>query len=158
MRCGFLARTGGPGRAAFEGAPPETGRHGPAVRPDLRHDTHHDTHHDFRHDTDEMTRRSTTAGRRTLSGIALAVIAACTPADSDAPASDAMEAAAAAAGAALALGPVDAGDPRPWDPERIAVGTEAPDFRLESYRGDTLSLSEFSGKREVLLVFYRGAW
>ena len=104
-----------------------------------------------------MTPRTSTARRRTWSGIALAVIAACAPADSEAPeAGEAMDSPADAA--ALALGPVDGQDLPGWDPERIAVGTEAPDFRLESYRGETLSLSEYRGKREVLLVFYRGAW
>ena len=56
------------------------------------------------------------------------------------------------------LGPVDGQDLPATDPERVAVGTLAPDFRLETLEGDTLGLSEFRGKKDVILVFYRGWW
>lgn len=56
------------------------------------------------------------------------------------------------------LGPVDGHDLPGTDLERIAIGDVAPDFTLETYRGDRLTLSENRGQREILLVFYRGAW
>lgn len=56
------------------------------------------------------------------------------------------------------LGPVDGHDLPGSDLERIAIGDVAPDFTLETYRGDRLTLSENRGQREILLVFYRGAW
>jgi peroxiredoxin (alkyl hydroperoxide reductase subunit C) len=36
----------------------------------------------------------------------------------------------------------------------IAAGTKAPDFTLESHLGKTVSLSDFLGKKNVLLVSY----
>ncbi len=59
---------------------------------------------------------------------------------------------------AQALGPVDGQDLPPTEIGRVAVGMEAPDFRLSTLGGDTLSLSDFRGKQEVILVFYRGWW
>jgi len=58
----------------------------------------------------------------------------------------------------LALGPVDGRDLTPADTGRVAVGDAAPDFSLESYGNGVLTLSEFQGKRDVVLVFYRGHW
>ena len=40
----------------------------------------------------------------------------------------------------------------------IALGTEAPDFKLESQIKTEFSLSEFFGKKNVLLVFYPKDW
>jgi hypothetical protein len=57
-----------------------------------------------------------------------------------------------------ALGPLDGRDLAPTDTGRVAVGDAAPDFRLASYEGPVVQLSEFEGEREVLLVFYRGHW
>lgn len=36
-----------------------------------------------------------------------------------------------------------------------AVGAEAPDFTLESVWGDPITLSEYRGHKNVVLVFYR---
>jgi peroxiredoxin Q/BCP len=38
------------------------------------------------------------------------------------------------------------------------VGSIAPDFTLESKDGGTVTLSQFRGKKAVVLVFYRGHW
>lgn len=40
----------------------------------------------------------------------------------------------------------------------IEIGTKAPDFTLNSHLGVTFSLSEFVGKRHVMLVFYPLDW
>lgn len=70
-----------------------------------------------------------------------------------------MAGAAGAAGAqARALGPVDGAGLPPLDTTRVAVGTLAPDFTLEAKDGGTVTLSQFRGKKNVILVFYRGHW
>lgn len=56
------------------------------------------------------------------------------------------------------LGPVDGRDLAPTDLERVAVGSAAPDFTLPVYGGGTLTLSQFRGKQNVVLVYYRGHW
>ena len=56
------------------------------------------------------------------------------------------------------LGPRDGEDLPPTDLERVEVGERAPDFSLESYSGDILTLSDYRGERNVVLVFYRGHW
>lgn len=56
------------------------------------------------------------------------------------------------------LGPLDDQALPPADLERIAVGDEAPDFRLASLAGETVRLSDFRGDKDVVLVFYRGHW
>ena len=56
------------------------------------------------------------------------------------------------------LGPKDGFDLPPTDLERVAIGDEAPDFTLEAYSGDTLTLSDLRGDKNVVLVFYRGHW
>jgi hypothetical protein len=58
----------------------------------------------------------------------------------------------------LTLGPKDGSDLSPTDLERVAVGSVAPDFSLRTLAGDTLTLSDFRGKKDVILVFYRGHW
>ena len=58
----------------------------------------------------------------------------------------------------ITLGPRDGHDLPATDLERVAVGTPAPDFSLETITGDTLTLSEFRGEKDVVLVFYRGHW
>jgi cytochrome oxidase Cu insertion factor (SCO1/SenC/PrrC family) len=56
------------------------------------------------------------------------------------------------------LGPKDgAGLPR-TDTSRVTVGTIAPDFTLEALAGAPVTLSGFRGKKNVILVFYRGHW
>ena len=64
----------------------------------------------------------------------------------------------AAAQARPTLGPADGHEMLPLDTGRVAVGTIAPDFTLESKDGGTTTLSQFRGKKIVLLVFYRGHW
>ena len=58
----------------------------------------------------------------------------------------------------ITLGPRDGHDLPATDLERVAVGTSAPDFSLETITGDTLTLSDFRGDKDVVLVFYRGHW
>ena len=56
------------------------------------------------------------------------------------------------------LGPTDGHDLPPSEIGRVAVGTVAPDFVLESYSGYFERLSEYRGSKNVILVFYRGHW
>ena len=39
---------------------------------------------------------------------------------------------------------------------KVEINTRAPDFSLEDFHGNTVSLSEFSGKKNILIVFNRG--
>jgi cytochrome oxidase Cu insertion factor (SCO1/SenC/PrrC family) len=55
------------------------------------------------------------------------------------------------------LGPKDGQNLRPDQPERVAVGTPAPDFTLQDATGSPVTLSSFRGTY-VVLVFYRGHW
>lgn len=64
----------------------------------------------------------------------------------------------AAAQGMPALGPRDGAGLPPTDLERVAVGGEAPDFTLESKDGTTVTLSSYGGRKNVVLVFYRGQW
>ena len=59
---------------------------------------------------------------------------------------------------AFALGPADKSDLPATDLERITVGVQAPDFTLEDEHGTAVSLSQYRGKKDVVLVFYRGHW
>ncbi len=56
------------------------------------------------------------------------------------------------------LGPVDSAGLPALDTGRVAIGTVAPDFTLEAKDGGTVTLSQFRGKKIVVLVFYRGHW
>jgi hypothetical protein len=56
------------------------------------------------------------------------------------------------------LGPRDGSDLPPVEPERVAVGDVAPDFSLRAFDGSVVTLSDYRGSRDVLLVFYRGHW
>jgi cytochrome oxidase Cu insertion factor (SCO1/SenC/PrrC family) len=56
------------------------------------------------------------------------------------------------------LGPKDGANLAPTDLERVKVGDKAPDFTLEDIDGSNISLSNFRGKKSVVLVFYRGHW
>ena len=58
----------------------------------------------------------------------------------------------------VALGPVDGRDLPPADTGRVQVGDRAPDFSLESYDDGVITLSDFRGKKDVIMVFYRGYW
>ena len=64
----------------------------------------------------------------------------------------------AEAGGPPPLGPADGFDLPPTDLERVAVGDPAPLFTLESYHGDAISLEDYRGDKNVVLVFYRGHW
>lgn len=39
---------------------------------------------------------------------------------------------------------------------KVELNTPAPDFRLKDFKGNTVSLSDFRGKKNVLIVFNRG--
>ena len=56
------------------------------------------------------------------------------------------------------LGPADGHDLPPTEIERVQIGDPAPDFTLLTLAGDTLTLSDFRGRANVILVFYRGHW
>lgn len=57
-----------------------------------------------------------------------------------------------------ALGPQDGRDLPPTETARVAVGTRAPDFTLARMGGGDVTLSSFRGRKNVVLVFYRGFW
>ena len=42
--------------------------------------------------------------------------------------------------------------------DRVRVGQPAPDFTLEDSDGKSISLADYRGKKNVILVFYRGHW
>ena len=63
-----------------------------------------------------------------------------------------------AAPATAQLGPKDGADLAPTDLNRITVGQAAPDFTLQAADGKPVTLSDFRGKKNVVLVFYRGYW
>jgi cytochrome oxidase Cu insertion factor (SCO1/SenC/PrrC family) len=56
------------------------------------------------------------------------------------------------------LGPTDGAGLKATDLSRIKVGQPAPDFTLENMDGKSIRLSDFRGKKSVVLVFYRGYW
>ncbi len=39
---------------------------------------------------------------------------------------------------------------------RVQLNTRAPEFALKDFRGNSVSLADFAGKKNVLLVFNRG--
>jgi peroxiredoxin len=39
---------------------------------------------------------------------------------------------------------------------RVAINTHAPEFTLPDFNGHSVSLSDFKGRKNVLLVFNRG--
>jgi hypothetical protein len=58
----------------------------------------------------------------------------------------------------VTLGPVDGRELPATDLERVLAGSVAPDFSLISLAGPVVTLSEYRGRRNVILVFYRGWW
>ena len=56
------------------------------------------------------------------------------------------------------LGPIDGEGLAATDLDRVKIGDAAPDFTLESEKGHPVTLSQFRGKKNVILVFYRGHW
>jgi cytochrome oxidase Cu insertion factor (SCO1/SenC/PrrC family) len=63
-----------------------------------------------------------------------------------------------AAAVAVDLGPRDGAGMPPTDLERIKIGDKAPDFTLENLDGKKVALNNYRGKKNVVLVFYRGYW
>jgi cytochrome oxidase Cu insertion factor (SCO1/SenC/PrrC family) len=55
------------------------------------------------------------------------------------------------------LGPKDGAGLPATDLERIKTGQAAPDFTLQNQDGKNIRLSDYRG-RKVVLVFYRGHW
>ena len=56
------------------------------------------------------------------------------------------------------FGPKDPTSGSTTELDRIKVGQAAPDFALENVEGQVINLSDFRGKKAVILVFYRGYW
>jgi len=56
------------------------------------------------------------------------------------------------------LGPADGHELPGADLDRVQVGRPAPDFTLASLAGPPVTLSDFRGAKNVVLVFYRGHW
>ncbi len=51
------------------------------------------------------------------------------------------------------------GDLKPRDSElKVAVGDQAPDFTLPAVQGGTVTLSDYQGRKNVLLSFVPAAW
>jgi cytochrome oxidase Cu insertion factor (SCO1/SenC/PrrC family) len=62
------------------------------------------------------------------------------------------------AAAPAGLGPKDGAGLPPTDLERIKIGEKAPDFTLKNLDGKKIALANYRGKKNVVLVFYRGYW
>lgn len=60
--------------------------------------------------------------------------------------------------ASAQLGPKDGAGLSPTDLKRVKVASPAPDFALEGMDGKRIALSDYRGKKSVVLVFYRGHW
>jgi len=56
------------------------------------------------------------------------------------------------------LGPKDGPSLAATDLNRVKTGDPAPEFTLENVDGKEIALSDFRGKKNVVLVFYRGRW
>ena len=56
------------------------------------------------------------------------------------------------------LGPKDTENLKPTEIDRVKIGDPAPDFTLEDADGKPVTLSDYRGKKSVVLVFYRGYW
>jgi len=56
------------------------------------------------------------------------------------------------------LGPLDGIGQSPTDIDRVQVGQVAPDFRLVDEQGTIHQLSQYRGKKNIVLVVYRGYW
>lgn len=42
--------------------------------------------------------------------------------------------------------------------KRVEVGQEAPAFSLQGSDGETYTLEDLRGKKNVVLIFFRGTW
>lgn len=58
----------------------------------------------------------------------------------------------------VVLGPADGRDLPGTDLERVRIGELAPDFTLQALGRPPVTLSDFRGSKNVVLVFYRGHW
>ena len=58
-------------------------------------------------------------------------------------------------GGARLLGPGGAGEVRN---AKLQVGDKAPDFRLPDHTGGYVRLSDFQGKKNVVIAFFPLAW
>jgi cytochrome oxidase Cu insertion factor (SCO1/SenC/PrrC family) len=56
------------------------------------------------------------------------------------------------------LGSLDGEGLPPTDIDRVQVGQVAPDFRLVDEQGTIHQLSQYRGKKNIVLVVYRGYW
>src|SRR5437016_2273493 len=56
------------------------------------------------------------------------------------------------------LGSLDGEGLSSTDVDRVRVGQVAPDFRLVDERGTIYQLSQYRGKKNIVLVVYRGYW
>jgi len=56
------------------------------------------------------------------------------------------------------LGPKDGAGLPPTEIDRVKAGSVAPDFALASLDGGLVSLSDYRGRKNVVLIFYRGHW
>ena len=56
------------------------------------------------------------------------------------------------------FGPLDGEQLAAFELDRVKPGDMAPDFRLADDKGVVHQLSQFRGKRNVVLVVYRGHW
>lgn len=56
------------------------------------------------------------------------------------------------------IGPKDGAGLPAADLNRVKAGDKAPDFTLEDQDGKPVTLSDYRGKKAVVLVFYRGYW
>jgi cytochrome oxidase Cu insertion factor (SCO1/SenC/PrrC family) len=55
-------------------------------------------------------------------------------------------------------GPVDGEGLPATEIDRVRIGQIAPDFQLVDERGTIHQLSQYRGKKNVVLVVYRGYW
>jgi hypothetical protein len=58
-------------------------------------------------------------------------------------------------GGTMLFGPPQAGEVRN---AKLAVGDKAPDFRLRDHTGRTIEMSDYLGKKNVVLAFLPGAF
>ena len=71
---------------------------------------------------------------------------------------EAMEQAAMDEVEEIVLGPTDGFELASTDIDRVLAGQMAPDFSATSLAGPVVTLSQFRGKKNVVLFFYRGHW
>jgi cytochrome oxidase Cu insertion factor (SCO1/SenC/PrrC family) len=56
------------------------------------------------------------------------------------------------------IGPKDGAELPATDLDRVKIGEKAPDFTLENQDRKRFTLGSYRGKKNVVLVFYRGHW